>query len=105
MTYGLFLDDERFPPLGKDWIIVRSYQEAIDYITANGVPEFMSLDHDLGTPETGYDFVHWLIEKQLDGDIMFPSNFQFEVHSMNSVGAENIRRLLQNFLNHLGIHK
>jgi hypothetical protein len=104
MSYKLFLDDERFP-VGNDWKIVRSYHEAIECIQTFGMPEFMSLDHDLSTPETGYDFVQWLVEQQLDANLQFPSNFKFQVHSMNPVGAENIGRLLKNFLQHLEINK
>ncbi len=49
MTYNLFLDDERFPPNdGKDWVIVRSVQEAVDYVEVNGLPSFISFDNDLG---------------------------------------------------------
>jgi hypothetical protein len=55
MSYYLFLDDERFPhnvtwldiPRDRDYAIVRSYDEFVAYIEANGLPDYVSFDHDL----------------------------------------------------------
>ena len=58
----LFLDDIRIPkdainliPTNfnrfyweNDWDIVRNYDEFVLHIEMNGVPEFVSFDHDLG---------------------------------------------------------
>lgn len=123
MNY-LFLDDLRQPgdvtwiniPSAK-WCVVRSFNEAIEWVQSNGFPDFISFDHDLGyeafdTNEngliivtnadespTGYDFAKWLIERDLNTKTM-PSNFKFTVHSQNPVGAANIERLLNNYLRH-----
>lgn len=106
----LFLDDERFPE-DVDWItlpngpwhIVRSYDDAVAWVVANGFPAVVSFDHDLGVREdgsvgaTGYDFAKWLIERDLDTSSM-PRAFSFTVHSKNPIGGENIRGLLANYL-------
>jgi len=116
----LFLDDERIPKdvywtliggvghWGADWQIVRSLQEAKDWVLKNGFPDVISFDHDLGEAHyygnyedktTGYDFAKWLIEHDMDTKSM-PENFKFTVHSLNPTGAENIRGLLENYLRH-----
>jgi hypothetical protein len=98
----LFLDDERFPPdTPLPWEIVRSYNEAVAYVKENGIPGFISFDHDIQSePENGYTFSKWLVEQDLDGTHCFPDNFDFEVHSANPVGAENIRQYLNLYLSH-----
>jgi hypothetical protein len=72
----------------------------------HGFPDFISFDHDLSDAhyggdyskeKTGYDFAKWLIEYDMDTNIM-PEDFAFTVHSMNPVGARNIQRLLENYL-------
>lgn len=49
----LYLDDLRSVP--KGFILVRSYTEFIFYIQQNGLPDFISFDHDLGTDKSGFD--------------------------------------------------
>lgn len=98
MHYNLFLDDERNP--GKDFppglsYVVRSYDEAIDYVNNYGLPAFISFDHDLGEEETGYDFAKWLVDYCIILDIK--PTFNFYVHSQNPIGKTNIEELLNNF--------
>jgi hypothetical protein len=95
MSYSLFIDDLRYP-IEDRWVIVRSSQEAIDYVIANGPPAEISFDHDLGGDDTSMQFIKWLIEYTIDSDIEFPK--QFFVHSANPVGAENIKHLMNNFI-------
>lgn len=116
----LFLDDERMPKdvtwvliggvghWGADWNIVRSYDEAIAWVTEHGFPDVISFDHDLGRMhyandysdgKTGYDFAKWLVEYDICTKTM-PNNFRFTVHSMNPIGSENIRSLLSNYIRH-----
>lgn len=72
--------------------------EAVKYISAAGWPDFISFDHDLGADEpTGYDFAKWLVEQDLEHETL-PKGFKFDVHSQNPVGAENITKLLNNYL-------
>jgi hypothetical protein len=110
----LFLDDERMPSdvtwihIERDvqWVIVRSYDEAVQWVLKNGFPDVISFDHDLGEvffagnytdEKTGYDFSKWLIEYDMDTNSM-PDNFEFTVHSKNPIGASNIQKLLDNYL-------
>lgn len=99
--YKMYLDDIR-EPAKKDYVIIRTAEEAITYIQKYGMPVYISFDHDLGENiMTGYDFAKWLVEQSLDGNIVFPKKFSFNVHSANPVGAENIEKILENYLNHI----
>ena len=96
----IFIDDERFPTDNSgEWIIVRSSQEAIDLVTAQGYPEFISFDHDLGGEDTSIGFIDWMINNTLDtGDFTkFPTNYY--IHSQNPIGARNIRGKMDGFIN------
>ena len=93
----LYLDDIRIPRT-NGWVVVRSYDEFINHIEKNGLPEEMSLDHDLGedTP-TGYDCVRWMVyEKQLD-----LRKTKINIHSANPVGEKNMEKLINNWIKHL----
>lgn len=127
----LWLDDYRdpfskkidwmiFSPIGRDveTIWVTSYQEFIDWIMINDLPDAICFDHDLSDyqmhrcvypelyegiemPEnekTGYDCAKWLIEYCLDRNIDIP---KYNIQSANSVGKENIKGLLENYKKHL----
>lgn len=116
----LFLDDERMPRdvtwiliggvghWGADWQIVRSLQEAKDWVLKNGFPDVISFDHDLGLEhyagnyddgKTGFDFAKWLVEYDMDTNSM-PEDFSYTVHSKNPIGSENIRELINGYLRH-----
>ena len=102
--WWLFIDDERFP-IDKyldTFTIARTYDEGVQLCEHRGCPQFISFDHDLGLESlTGHDFAKYLIERDLDLDGAFiPDNFTFYVHSANSVGRENIQKLLDNYLAH-----
>lgn len=101
MTIKIFLDDVRDPcdVYHKDamepwndqgWVIAKTVEEAIDIIQRNDVLA-ISFDHDLGTEKTGYDLARW-IEEHVYLD-MIP-RFQWNIHSANPVGRENIKRAL-----------
>ena len=118
----LFLDDIRIPKdaiglvpsnmnqfyWSNDWVIVRSHDEFISWIEINGVPDFISFDHDLadehykdleGTHEkTGYESAKWLVNHCLDKNIKIPD---YQVHSANPVGKQNIESYLENSKKHL----
>ncbi len=99
----LYLDDIRTP---KDinFVIVRSYEEAVVFVKENGVPNYISFDHDLGVDEnnnelpSGYDFAKWLVEMDMDNIYLIPVAFEFNVHSANPVGKANIEVYLKNYL-------
>ncbi len=105
----LFLDDLRTVDMVYDksreseFDIVRTYQDFIEYINKNGLPEFISFDNDLGLDENGkvapdgYAAAKWLVyESKLD-----LRNLKFKVHSANPVASEQIKGLLTNYINHL----
>lgn len=120
-TLYLFLDDIRDPIhaygythytpfITKKWDVVRNYNQFVDYIHKNGLPLFISFDHDLADdqysigsfwddPEkmkekTGYDCAKFLIEYCIDKSLILPDYY---VHSMNPVGKRNIIELLKNY--------
>ncbi len=130
MSKLLFLDDYREPidcakymyRKGVDckiyheqWNIVRSYGQFVKWITENGLPEFISFDHDLGDVEelkedlpveewfdlennreyNGMDCAKWLVEYCMDNKLQLP---KYAVHSANPAGTENIEGLFLSFL-------
>lgn len=100
----MFIDDERFPSetSEKDFLVVRSSNEAIASIVLLGCPSFISFDHDLGGDDTAMIVVYWMIEQDLDarekGQKFFADNFDFTVHSQNPIGAKNIKETLNSYL-------
>lgn len=99
--YRLFLDDEREPPSdGGEWVIVRSYDEAVLLMQERGCPIYMSFDHDLGEGRNGLDVAKWMIDQDLVERDFMPDGFQFYVHSQNPVGAKNINTLLLSYMAH-----
>ena len=91
----LYLDDIRNPKT-EGWDIVRNYDEFVNWIEKNGVPNEISFDHDLGESDekTGYDCAKWLCEYCWIIGLPLP---EFNVHSANVVGKENIEGILKNF--------
>lgn len=120
MNYNLFLDDIRVPSrvttyldepkyVEWDWVVVRNYDEFVDCITKNGLPSFVSFDHDLADikydPKTqresfeyhethGLDCAKWLVEYCIDNRLEFP---EYAVHSQNPVGLDNICGYINSF--------
>lgn len=111
MTYKLFLDDVRDPiflaergygyPAEGNWVIARSYYEAISAVRNFGVPDFVAFDHDLedahydgaeGHERTGYEFAKWLTDYIDSNNLELSDNFDWVVHSMNPSGADRIRQ-------------
>ena len=110
--YNLFLDDRREPhkflnDYIRAWVVVRTYSEFCKTITEQGLPGFVSYDHDLADEHyvqsvdytkfkerTGYDCAKWLVEYCERYKVSLP---QYQVHSMNPVGKENIISLLENY--------
>lgn len=121
MSYHLFLDDERIPQKVNwvvlpqaSWVIARNYDEFVKTIKNRGMPSFISFDHDLFNvhyeeyhraveqkrilleyepfhPPTGYHCAVWLRDWVLKNNFKIPP---FEVHSLNHMGAANIKRIL-----------
>jgi len=90
----IYIDDMRQPFI-HNAIWVKSYDEAVaamrNAVEVMNMPITLTIDfdHDLGEEKTGYDFAKWLIEQNYIG--------KFRIHSMNPVGANNIRQLLKHY--------
>lgn len=93
--------------LKEEWIIVRNYQQFVDWILANGLPDIISFDHDLADEhyaysgsyetfkeKTGYDAAKWLVDFCMYEHLPLPECY---VHSMNPVGADNIQKYLASY--------
>jgi len=92
MNYKLYLDDIRNPKT-SGWIIVRSYNDAIDIIIRKGIPIEMSLDHDLGENSlSGYDFIKWFYYRAIncEANTYEVLNTKVNVHSANPVGTKSM---------------
>jgi hypothetical protein len=126
--YYLFLDDIRCPndvlwvqiPRDHVYEVVRSYDEFVDCIINNGIPNFVTFDHDLadehyvamlqecegkehvdyGVEKSGYDCAKWLVHHCAEIGLMFPN---YMVHSMNPIGKERIDAYIVNAKKHLNI--
>ncbi|NCD06240.1 MAG: hypothetical protein EOL97_08980 [Spirochaetia bacterium] len=112
MKTFLYLDDER-TPIEDYWIIVRNYEEFVDYIKKNGIPDHISFDHDLHfehyndyvnnypninydlyEEKTGYDCAKWLCEYCDEHQLEIKS---VGVHSFNEIGSNNILQVINNY--------
>ena len=119
MSWNLFLDDEReltdvtWAPRqvqekyrNEEWVVVRSYEDAMVEVLNRGFPSFISFDHDLGDNRyTGYELAKQLVENDIISEdkesrkrYKFPENFDFYVHSKNPIGKANIEGLLNNYM-------
>ena len=82
--------------------------DAVWAVEQYGLPVFISFDHDLADvhyiisdgEKTGFTFAKWLCDYIMDNELELPAGFGYHVHSMNIIGAENIRKYMENFLNH-----
>ncbi len=120
----LWLDDIR-NPLENDWLVfspiplyeikdiiwVKSYDEFVDWILKNGLPDAICFDHDLGdyqalhsagyidgdlpeTEKTGYDCAKWLVSYCIEYNQKLPL---YNIQSSNPIGKENIDKYLKNY--------
>lgn len=84
MTH-FFLDDIRSPSNTEDWVIARTYREAVRVITYSPVFEVWALDHDLGGQKSGYDF---FLHIAMQHSEKLPK--KVIVHSSNVVASERM---------------
>lgn len=89
----IFIDDERNPP-SDDYVVVRSTNDAIEYIKNNGMPEFISFDHDLGGEDTTMIFLKRLMNEIWDGKSNPPD---YQIHSANPIGKLNIQSFMESW--------
>ena len=118
----LYLDDTRTAttplPNSHPWEVVRNYSEYVSWIDKNGLPDFISFDHDLGkehmddyfrqilekgyqhpdydsyVEKTGLDCARYVVDYCQKHNVPFPS---CSVHSHNPVGAMNIHDFINGF--------
>ena len=128
MKTALYLDDQRTPttnpPDGYNpWNIVRNYDEFKQWIDENGMPDYVSFDHDLGEEhmqdyfkyqangiaainyndfkeKTGLDCAKYMIQYAIDNNVNLPH--LVGVHSHNPMGAVNIQSLVNSYKKHCG---
>jgi hypothetical protein len=117
MRYNLFIDDQiddinedtgfairdpkRIDPT-RQYVGVKTIQEALDYISEHGCPVFISFDHDLGLypdgkPMETSELAKWLVEQDLNHPGFIPEEFNYQVHSANVYGKSNLS-ILSNYL-------
>ena len=78
-----------------NFIWVKNFDEFTNFILNNGLPQFISFDHDLGAGlKKGYDCAKWLIDYCIETNSNLP---QFYVHSANPNGQREINGILNNF--------
>jgi len=127
MKKALYLDDVRTPtttiPGYEPWYVVRNYEEFVKWITENGIPDLISLDHDLAEEhmsdffkqvsltgyqipdyesykeKTGLDCARWLAQHIQDNNLVLKA---VSIHSHNPVGAANLHSFVNGFKKHMG---
>ena len=71
---------------------VRTFEEFTDYIMKNGLPDLVSLDHDLGRGlKKGAECAHWLKQYCAENGLKLP---KFYAHSANPNGRAEINATL-----------
>lgn len=91
ITVNSYLDDEELYP-NKEITQVYNYDQFIDWIEKNGIPDWIFFDHDLGEEKTGMDCAKWLVEKLRKEKKKVPNYF---IQSANPCGSANINSLLK----------
>lgn len=91
----IWVDDVRPAPLDRGWVQMQSVNTVkfyIKYWEEMGLPiELIDLDHDAGSyAKYGGDYI-----KILDWLEETGRNYPIRIHSMNSVGVENMRRIIR----------
>lgn len=90
---NLFSSDESY--LLREWHIVKTYNEFVDFIITYGVPKYISFDNDLGEKMEGKDCVKWLIDYMMDNDADFTPIVEF--HTANPVAKKDMEFLVKNY--------
>ena len=100
----LWLDDERDPtdsqwhgyfPVSRCAVVwLKTYSDFVGWISANGLPNAICFDHDLGEGPSGFDAAKWLTEYCLDHNTALPS---WNIQSANPIGRDNIASLLKSY--------
>ena len=93
--WNLWIDDQLDEVPGRKtppgFLGAKSVEEAKELVIAHGIPEVMDLDHDLGE-ESVMTFLKWLADEFPDGPVP-----EWEVHSQNPIGKQNINSFLDSW--------
>ncbi len=90
MGWRLYLDDVRTCPY-TGFVTAKSSDEALAFIALNGMPDYISFDHDLGGLDTAMVFLHKL------ADYGFVPTFTYGIHSSNPVGIRNLFSFIESW--------
>lgn len=90
----LWVDDIRPAPEG--WTHAYTAPGARAYLSTGRVEE-ISLDHDLGQDETGYDILNWIERCVYDGSWYGPLPV-FHLHTANPVGRMRMERAITHII-------
>lgn len=99
LSWSLWIDDQvqdpdvpaRHSPPG--WVGCSGVDSARMMVMLLGLPERVSLDHDLGEGKpSGMDFLKWWFQEFPDSP---PQDWN--IHSANPVGADNMRSYLRSW--------
>ena len=93
ITVNNYLDDPELYP-NKEITQVYNYDQFVDWIEKNGIPDWIFFDHDLGEEKTGMDCAKWLVAKLGAEKKRIP---YYSIQSDNPCGAVNIDSLLKNY--------
>ena len=80
-----------------EFIWVKNFEEFTEYIVRNGLPDFVSFDHDLGKGlKKGAECAVWLKKYCLDRSLPLPN---FYAHSANPNGRREINGIMSQTIN------
>lgn len=91
----LWVDDVRIAPFGAEWAWARSTHEAMLLIAKAEFMEdpfeLIDIDHDAGEyVKNGGDYINLLSWLEKTG-----RNYSIHIHSMNPVGVQNMRAIIE----------
>lgn len=95
----LWVDDVREPSTPGEWIVVRSVRQAKIAIrwyekNMNDDTILIDIDHDAGAyVNDGGDYIKLLDWLEEEGIV--DTGYFFHIHSMNPVGVQNMRAIIQ----------
>ncbi len=93
----LWVDDVRPAPKGYTWLkSVKGVETLLLYFKYNNIEDeiLIDLDHDAGEYAwDGGDYIKLL--DWLEAENMVDAGFAFHIHSMNPVGIQNMRTIIQ----------
>ena len=90
----IWIDDVRPAPEGYDWCKSVNVAKVVieNYLKWNRKIEILDIDHDAGAyASDGGDYIK-LLDWLEEYDVCY---FPIHIHSMNPVGVENMRRIIQ----------